>query len=418
MLAVGPVWNFYFRLWSGPNAEFAQRKIDVDTGVLNMSLLAHLGNTFPQFVIQITNNTMTQLWTPIAIFSTTLSISYAIAALYRYGYYYLWLGVGLAEIPNEISLGGIIKVKLDPETEEQFATHKLDEIAHKKHLIDKVRKMSVSDHKHVFYEDVPRTELIWSLMINHKTSKEVVHRLYVDLGIWGHESLNELTALQLWNIVELVHDKLHREAILEIACELPAIGAEVKSLLAAFHAEEEARAAEEAAASAKATEDVDHHDETPLQHVLHVGRMSLGGFTEGFTHFIKKTTPNNSSLHLPSLVDQPIAPSGDGEVESAAARALALSSDSQESQSALEMTDFGLSPRGNEHGVSGGLSSNPLEQIDRNYLDNTMPTEDTDVGIDIDDDEDESERYNSSFAPVAPINSQGQGGDTTDSKRV
>jgi len=70
------VWNFWFTLWSGRDAEVAKRTIKVDTGILNLSLLAHLMNTLPQFFVQVSNNTLTQLWTPIAYFSTCLSIAY------------------------------------------------------------------------------------------------------------------------------------------------------------------------------------------------------------------------------------------------------------------------------------------------------------------------------------------------------
>jgi len=69
-LSIGPIWNLYFTLWSGPSSEFAQRKIDVDTGVLNLALMAHLLNTGPQFLVQIFNNSYTNLWTPVAYFST------------------------------------------------------------------------------------------------------------------------------------------------------------------------------------------------------------------------------------------------------------------------------------------------------------------------------------------------------------
>jgi hypothetical protein len=51
VISVGPVWNFYFRMWAGSGAEIARRTIDVDTGILNLSLLAHLLNTFPQVIL-------------------------------------------------------------------------------------------------------------------------------------------------------------------------------------------------------------------------------------------------------------------------------------------------------------------------------------------------------------------------------
>jgi len=65
VMSVGHVWNFFFRLWSGSQHPAANKTVAVDTGVLNLSMFSHLMNTVPQFVVQISNNTVTELWTPI-----------------------------------------------------------------------------------------------------------------------------------------------------------------------------------------------------------------------------------------------------------------------------------------------------------------------------------------------------------------
>jgi len=52
VIAVGPVWNAYFYLWSGPSSELCKRSFDVDTKILNLGMLAHFLNTFPQFFVQ------------------------------------------------------------------------------------------------------------------------------------------------------------------------------------------------------------------------------------------------------------------------------------------------------------------------------------------------------------------------------
>ena len=43
--------NFYFRMWAGSDADIAMRTIDIDTGILNLSMMSHLFNTFPQVCV-------------------------------------------------------------------------------------------------------------------------------------------------------------------------------------------------------------------------------------------------------------------------------------------------------------------------------------------------------------------------------
>lgn len=82
VIAVGPVSNFYYKLWSGPRSIFGTSKdlventMEFDVEILNFSMVAHFANTFPQLIVQVYNNTQTDLWTNIAIFSTCLSVTY------------------------------------------------------------------------------------------------------------------------------------------------------------------------------------------------------------------------------------------------------------------------------------------------------------------------------------------------------
>jgi len=35
-------------MWAGSEADIAKRTIDIDTGILNLAMMSHLFNTFPQ----------------------------------------------------------------------------------------------------------------------------------------------------------------------------------------------------------------------------------------------------------------------------------------------------------------------------------------------------------------------------------
>jgi len=35
-------------MWAGSEADIAKRTIDIDTGILNLAMISHLVNTFPQ----------------------------------------------------------------------------------------------------------------------------------------------------------------------------------------------------------------------------------------------------------------------------------------------------------------------------------------------------------------------------------
>ena len=56
----------------------------------------------PQLIIQSMNNQFTQKWTSAGIFSITLSVFMTLNGLYRYGYYLLWLGMALKDVPNPV----------------------------------------------------------------------------------------------------------------------------------------------------------------------------------------------------------------------------------------------------------------------------------------------------------------------------
>ena len=110
--AISKIWNSWFRLWSGHDPK-NYKEVQVDTGILNEALFAEfMVETLPQLVLQAVNNTYLNNWQGVGIFSTVLSISIATNGLYRYGYYSLWLGMRIEDVPTKISIGGLIGLQI------------------------------------------------------------------------------------------------------------------------------------------------------------------------------------------------------------------------------------------------------------------------------------------------------------------
>jgi hypothetical protein len=111
VLSIGRVWTMWMYVWTGHNG--FRKEVKVDTGILNESLFAEfLSETLPQLVIQGVNNKLIGMWTPMAIFSACLSITIAVNGVYRYGYYTIWLGMNIDDVPTKISIAGVINVTL------------------------------------------------------------------------------------------------------------------------------------------------------------------------------------------------------------------------------------------------------------------------------------------------------------------
>jgi len=111
VLSIGRVWTMWMYVWTGHNG--FRKEVKVDTGILNESLFAEfLSETLPQLVIQGVNNKLIGMWTSMAIFSACLSITIAVNGVYRYGYYTVWLGMNIDDVPTKISIAGVINVTL------------------------------------------------------------------------------------------------------------------------------------------------------------------------------------------------------------------------------------------------------------------------------------------------------------------
>ena len=106
VMAIRRVHNWWYHVWTGTDKH--DKEVEVDVALLNEALFAEfIFESLPQMVVQSMNNTLTQLWNPIGIFSMCLSVAVMLNGLYRYGYYSFWLGYSIQNVPTEISFGGI-----------------------------------------------------------------------------------------------------------------------------------------------------------------------------------------------------------------------------------------------------------------------------------------------------------------------
>ncbi len=117
VMAIKRVHNWWYLVWTGSSKH--DTDIEIDVAMLNEAMFAEfLFESLPQMVVQSMNNTLTQLWNPIGVFSMCLSVAVMLNGLYRYGYYSFWLGYSIQNVPTEISFGGI-KVSVEDENDKK-----------------------------------------------------------------------------------------------------------------------------------------------------------------------------------------------------------------------------------------------------------------------------------------------------------
>jgi len=120
VICIGPVWNYWITKWIGIDHHHYPTILkgdnDIDFATLNKSLLAEfMIETLPQLIIQSVNTVLTNGVSATFIFSITLSIYNTINGVWKYGYYVLYLGKSVTEVPQEIEmLGGFIKSSYNP----------------------------------------------------------------------------------------------------------------------------------------------------------------------------------------------------------------------------------------------------------------------------------------------------------------
>ena len=103
VLAIGRVWNLWIFVWRGWVTDEFSTDVTFDTEEHNHSLRNEFYfETAPQFFLQLTNNTLIQSWTPIAIFSAILSSIMAVNGIYRILYFTVLLEkpIPLFQVPT------------------------------------------------------------------------------------------------------------------------------------------------------------------------------------------------------------------------------------------------------------------------------------------------------------------------------
>jgi hypothetical protein len=84
--AVGKVHNWWMEIWLGNDS--LNTDVFVDGPLLNEAIYTEIVyETYPQLILQFTNNSLLGNWTPLSIFSMTFSVFNAINGLYRVGFY-------------------------------------------------------------------------------------------------------------------------------------------------------------------------------------------------------------------------------------------------------------------------------------------------------------------------------------------
>ena len=111
------VWNSWAYLWTGSDVKF-RKDVGIDVELINESMMAEfIGETLPQLVLQMLNNSATGTWTVFGYISLVLSLTVAVNGAYRLLYYRFWRGYAMDEIPADFSVFGFFQVKLSAQKE-------------------------------------------------------------------------------------------------------------------------------------------------------------------------------------------------------------------------------------------------------------------------------------------------------------
>ena len=97
VLSVGKFWNIWFRLWT--SSDQFDTDIDLDTGVLNRALFAHLLETIPQLTIQVYNSQQIGKFSTLTQVSIILSSIIACNGIYRIIYWRFIMGYRFDDVP-------------------------------------------------------------------------------------------------------------------------------------------------------------------------------------------------------------------------------------------------------------------------------------------------------------------------------
>ena len=122
VIAIKSVWDSWIFVWT-LSTNYRMEDFAVDTEILNESLLSEfVFETLPQLVIQNVNTVVTQNFTRVQLFSTLLSGFITLNGLVTFGYYMLYQGKKMGEIPTKTAILFFLSFEL--ETNDQVENRK------------------------------------------------------------------------------------------------------------------------------------------------------------------------------------------------------------------------------------------------------------------------------------------------------
>ncbi len=200
VLSIAVVWNIWFLGWVGPTRwPNYYKHIKLDTAILNESLFAEfISETLPQLGLQSFNNSLTNTFSTVGIFSSALSVTIAFNGLYRYGYYTLYKGYKIGEVPTENFAAVAIGVKLDPDAEDVAGRSELDVSK----LLDKKRPAL---YPALDSGMIMHPEEIAFLLLLYQGNKKINNWLKWN-NILSPTRLLECRLVKLKNVIKLVDD--------------------------------------------------------------------------------------------------------------------------------------------------------------------------------------------------------------------
>lgn len=99
---IARVSNLWLRLYSRSNKHTSS--VNIIIPLLQESIFEEmLTESVPQMVIQIVNNTFTDVWSPLSYFSTAMSGGMILNGIWRLVYYRLYLKIKINAIPSDLS---------------------------------------------------------------------------------------------------------------------------------------------------------------------------------------------------------------------------------------------------------------------------------------------------------------------------
>jgi hypothetical protein len=102
VMPISRVSNLWLRLYTRSNKHTSNVVIIIP--LLQESIFEEmLTESVPQMIIQIVNNTFTNVWSPLSYFSTTMSALMILNGIWRLCYYRLYLKIKIDAIPTDLS---------------------------------------------------------------------------------------------------------------------------------------------------------------------------------------------------------------------------------------------------------------------------------------------------------------------------